>query len=112
MYTIKELGDLLDNTAPRRILFTVYNFIVDNGYVHELEMETGKEFDVEDFEYVSIKVDDSDRESVKIGDKKTINRYEHLIEEYNSKLPIGEKAFLMKEFGVIVKVVVYLQCHN
>lgn len=93
----------------KKINFTIYNFIEDDGWVCELNNQYDDVYDVDDFEYVSLSISDDIAKKIKEGDKSVIgyyNGFKHYVEKVLQKKYNIPKmgVFIMKDLGVVVVV--------
>ena len=86
--------------------FTIYNFIENDGYVAELSGLKGKRFDIDDFEYISLDIDNEDKVGIRSDNTSIINKYymfSYYVEHTCQEIPEC-MVFVMKDLGVVICV--------
>lgn len=102
----EHLEDVLVNGVYRPMNFTIFNFISEDGYVREVSAIDRVRYDVDDFEYFILPLDEEDRNNIKSDESETIEKYEkfkwHIEKECQKSVHCG--VFIMKDLGIVVSV--------
>ena len=88
------------------LMFTVYNFIENDGYVAEISSAHGKKFDIDDFEFIVFDIPQEDKKAIKNGNALVIQRYQsfkYYIEKECQEVP-NCAIFIMKDLGIVIAV--------
>ncbi len=101
-----ELIEQLYDGSFRDMMFTVYNFIDNDGYVREMSAIRNEKMGIEDFSFMMFDIPASDKTAIKSNNRETIQKYNdfkyYIEKECQKILQIG--IFVMKEFGVVIAV--------
>ena len=95
-----EHGDWMD------LRFTIYNYIVEDGYVTNLSTLLGTKFGIDDLEFNIMPLDEEEVKLIKQNDAETIKWYSNLIftfEKEAQKEPVCG-LFLLKKAGLLFAV--------
>lgn len=91
-------------TLPfKKMLFTIYNFIVEDGYVRNLKHQ-GLDVDIDDLEYMIFQISEDDKNLIKRGKIDKFVLFKNFIEKdiQSDRVKLG--IFIMKEHGTLVAV--------
>ena len=106
MTYIDELLSQLNNGSFRNMLFTIFNYIEEDGYLREIETKYGS-MDVDDFEYFLFSINEDEKKALKMkrksGYKELLDFKYHVEKELQSGVP-DVAIFLMNDKGAMVAV--------
>ena len=93
----------LKNRPFRKMLFTIYNYIVEEGYIRNL-IHQGIDGDIDELECLIFDLSDDERNNIKKGKTSKYYSFKKYIEEeiQNNKVRMG--IFVMKEYGALIAV--------
>ncbi len=60
------------------LLYMVYNTIDDNGYVNEVSARDKCKYDIDDFEYIKLDINEKDIKGLKYNKRLTIRKFKKL----------------------------------
>lgn len=86
-----------------RMLYTVYNFVVDEGYVNQL-VRQGIDADIDDLEFIKFDICEEEKENIKKGKCDKFKSFRTYIEQ---EIQGGKPVlciFIMKDYGAVVAV--------
>lgn len=103
---LKKYEKLIEQlyTLPfKKMLFTIYNFIVEDGYVRNLKHQ-GLDVDIDDLEYMIFQISEDDKNLIKRGKIDKFVLFKNFIEKdiQSDRVKLG--IFIMKEHGALVAV--------
>lgn len=108
MEIFNELLEQLYNSPYKRITFSIYNFIENDGFIDELFCSDKTKYGLDDFEYIKFSIDDKQRNGIKYS-KKEYTRFfkafkEHVEKELQQITIPKLRIYLIKESGSLIAV--------
>lgn len=108
MEIFNELLEQLYNNPYKKITFSIYNFIENDGFIDELFCCNKTKYGLDDFEYIKFTIDDKQKNGIKYS-KKEYTRFFKAFKEYVEKeiqhdvIP-NLRIYLIKESGSLIAV--------
>lgn len=102
-----DLIEQLQNGNFRKMNFTVFNFIDDNGYIIEIDNFYKRKHSIDDFQFMLFAVDADDKRLIKNNRKDimtTIRAFKYEIENERQKKFSLCRIFIMKDLGIVIAV--------
>lgn len=106
---MEELTNQIINNGFKPSLFSIYNYIEDEGFILELKRNFGINLGVEDFEYILLNISEKDRNGIMYRMRVILSKFEELkgfIEcdcQENKNKPKA-KVYVNKDEGVVFVV--------
>ena len=107
MITKNELMEQLFTNPFKKMLFTPYNLIEDEGFVIEASNNDKESYGMEDFEYLQFKIDTEDKKAIKANKKDILNVFNDLkyeVEKQKQKPFAYCRIYIMKDLGSVIAV--------
>lgn len=107
MITKNELMEQLLNNPFKKMLFTTYNLIEDEGFVIEASNQDKKSYDMDDFEYCQFTLDVDDKKAIKAKKADILNVFNDFKYEVEKVLQPKFaycRIYVMKDIGVVIAV--------
>ena len=107
MELYEKLLEQLKNASFRDMLFTVFNFIEEDGFVREISSRDNINYSIDDFEFYSFKIEDTQKKALKARRKNQyieLLDFKYYIEKELQKGVPNVGIFLMNENGAMVAV--------
>lgn len=107
MITKNELMEQLFNKPFKKMLFTPYNLIEDEGFVIEASNNDKKSYDMDDFEYLQFTLSDEDKKAIKAKKKDILsifNDFKFEIEKTLQPKFAYCRIYVMKDIGTAIAV--------
>ena len=107
MITKEELLNQLYTREFKRLLFTVYNLIEDDGFVIEASNNNKRDYDMEDFEFFKFDISDEDKKAIKSKKKdilNLLNDFKYMVEKEKQPQFAYCRIYVMKDLGSVIAV--------
>lgn len=103
---MEELIDQIINSGFKPSLFSIYNYIEDDGFILELKRNFGINFGIDDFEYILLNISEKDRNGVRYRMKSILSKFEELkdfveIDCQENKTKPKSKVYINKDGGFV-----------
>lgn len=103
---MEELIDQIINSGFKPSLFSIYNYIEDDGFILELKRNFGINFGIDDFEYILLNISEKDRNGVRYRMKSILSKFEELkdfveIDCQENKTKPKSKVYIDKDGGFV-----------
>lgn len=107
MITKNELMAQLMTKPFKRLLFTIFNTIEDDGFFAEAKCVNKKNYDMDDFEYILFDISEEDKKAIK--SKKTdilsvLNDFKYHIEKERQPMFANCRIYVFKDIGSVCAV--------
>lgn len=108
MEIFNELLEQIYSSPYKKVTFSIFNFIENDGFIDELFCADKTRYGIDDFEYIKFSIDDKQKNGIKYS-KKEYTRYFKAFKEYVEK-DLQETAiprlriYLIKESGSLIAV--------
>ena len=107
MITKNELMEQLLSKPFKKMLFTPYNLIDDEGFVIEASNNDKKSYDMDDFEYLQFALDADDKKAIKtkkVDILNVFNDFKYEVEKVLQPKFAYCRIYVMKDIGVVIAV--------
>ena len=103
---MEDLINQIINNGFKPSLFSIYNYIEDEGFILELKHNFNINFGIEDFEYILLKISEKDKNGIKYRMKSILSKFEELknfieIECQENKSKPKSKVYINKDGGFV-----------
>lgn len=108
MEIFNELLEQIYSSPYKKVTFSIFNFIENDGFIDELFCADKTRYGIDDFEYIKFSIDDKQKSGIKYS-KREYTRYFKAFKEYVEK-DLQETAisrlriYLIKESGSLIAV--------
>lgn len=108
MEIFNELLEQLYSNPYKKVTFSIFNFIENDGFIDELFCINKTKYGIDDFDYIKFSIDDKQRNGIKYS-KREYTKYFKAFKEYvetelqQTHIP-RLKIYLIKESGSLIAV--------
>lgn len=101
-----DIIDYVNDGEWKPLNFTIYNHIVDDGYLDNVSALLGEKFGMNDFEYMTLPLDSEESRLIKLGDGETIKWYSNIIYAFEKEVQKDAVygLFMFRKGGIIFAV--------
>lgn len=101
-----DIIDYVNDGEWKPLNFTIYNHIVDDGYLDNVSALLGEKFGMNDFEYMTLPLDSEESKLIKLGDGETIKWYSNIIYAFEKEVQKDAVygLFMLRKGGIIFAV--------
>jgi hypothetical protein len=107
MITRNELMVQLQTKPFRRLLFTIFNTIEDDGFFAEAKCVNNKDYDMDDFECMMFDLSEEDRKAIKnkkVDILSLLNDFKYHIEKEKQPKFANCRIYIFKDIGSVCAV--------